>query len=94
VRPAGLLDRDGTIAEEVGYLNQVSRLRLLPGVAAAIRTLNEAELPVIVVTKQSGVGRGYFPELVVKGKLAWHAQKWPKQPELVAENLGQRRGGS
>jgi D-glycero-D-manno-heptose 1,7-bisphosphate phosphatase len=165
------LDRDGTIAEEVGYLNHVSRFRLLPGVAAAIRTLNEAELPVIVVTNQSGVGRGYFPESVVKevhdrmregllaagarldgvyycphvsadgcecrkpktgmfeqaarelrldlkrsfavgdrygdieaahragarsvlvrtgygeGELAWHAKKWPKQPEFVAENL-------
>jgi D-glycero-D-manno-heptose 1,7-bisphosphate phosphatase len=170
-RPAVFLDRDGTIAEEVGYLNHVSRFRLLPAVAAAIRTLNEAELPVIVVTNQSGVGRGYFPESVVKevhdrmreellaegarldgvyycphvsadgcecrkpktgmfeqaarelrvdlkrsfvvgdrygdieaanragarsvlvrtgygeGELAWHAQRWPKQPEFVAENL-------
>ena len=170
-RPAVFLDRDGTIAEEVGYLNHVSRFHLLPGVAAAIRTLNEAELPVIVVTNQSGVGRGYFPESVVKevhhrmreallaegaqldgvyycphvsadgcecrkpktgmfeqavrelrldlkrsfvvgdrygdieaahragarsvlvrtgygeGELAWHAKKWSKQPEFVAENL-------
>ena len=170
-RPAVFLDRDGTIAEEVGYLNHVSRFRLLPGVAAAIRTLNDAQLPVIVVTNQSGVGRGYFPEAVVKevhdrmreallaagarldgvyycphvsadececrkpktgmfeqaarelrldlkrsfvvgdrygdieaahragarsvlvrtgygeGELAWHAKKWPKQPEFVAENL-------
>ena len=171
VRPAVFLDRDGTIAEEVGYLNQVSRFRLLPGVAAAIRMLNEAELPVIVATNQSGVGRGYFPESLVKevhdlmrglllsegarldgvyycphvsadgcecrkpktgmfeqaarelridlknsfmvgdrygdieaanrvgahsvlvrtgygeGELAWHAEKWPKQPEFVAGNL-------
>jgi D-glycero-D-manno-heptose 1,7-bisphosphate phosphatase len=59
------LDRDGTIAEEVGYLNHVSRFRLLEGVTGAIRRLNEAMLPVIVVTNQSGVGRGYFPESVV-----------------------------
>ena len=58
--PAVFLDRDGTIAEEVGYLNHVSRFRLLPGVAAAIRQLNEAELPVIVVTNQSGVGPWIF----------------------------------
>ena len=165
------LDRDGTIAEEMGYLNHVSRFRLLSGAAAAIRRLNDAQLPVIVVTNQSGVGRGYFPESVVsevhdrmraellaegarldgvyycphltaagcacrkpntgmldraarelhldlkrsfvvgdrygdievanrtgarsvmvrtgygEGELAWHAQKWPKQPDFVADDL-------
>jgi len=60
------LDRDGTVSEEVGYLNHISRFRLLSGVAAAIRKLNQASLPVIVVTNQSGVGRGYFPEQLVR----------------------------
>jgi D-glycero-D-manno-heptose 1,7-bisphosphate phosphatase len=64
-RPAVFLDRDGTIAEEVGYLNHASRFRMIPFVAGAIRRLNEAGLPVVVVTNQSGVGRGYFPESVV-----------------------------
>jgi D-glycero-D-manno-heptose 1,7-bisphosphate phosphatase len=64
-RPAVFLDRDGTIAEEVGYLKRASRFRMFPFVAAAIRRLNEVRLPVIVVTNQSGVGRGYFPELLV-----------------------------
>ena len=50
----------------MGYLNHLSRFRLLPGAAAAIRRLNEASLPVIVVTNQSGVGRGYFPEQLVR----------------------------
>jgi D-glycero-D-manno-heptose 1,7-bisphosphate phosphatase len=59
------LDRDGTILDELGYLNHVSRFRMLPGVAAAIARLNEAGYPVIVVSNQSGVGRGYFPESVV-----------------------------
>jgi D-glycero-D-manno-heptose 1,7-bisphosphate phosphatase len=60
------LDRDGTISEEVGYLNHISRFRMLSGVAAAIRKLNDARLPVVVVTNQSGVGRGYFPESLVQ----------------------------
>jgi D-glycero-D-manno-heptose 1,7-bisphosphate phosphatase len=64
-RPAVFLDRDGTIAEEVGYLNHASRFRMFPFVAGAIRRLNEAGLSVVVVTNQSGVGRGYFPEAVV-----------------------------
>ena len=59
------LDRDGTIAEEVGYLNHASRFRMFPFAAAAIRRLNSAGLPVVVVTNQSGVGRGYFPESLV-----------------------------
>jgi len=65
LRPAVFLDRDGTIAEEMGYLNHVTRFRMFPFVSAAIRRLNEADLPVIVVTNQSGVGRGYFPESLV-----------------------------
>jgi D-glycero-D-manno-heptose 1,7-bisphosphate phosphatase len=66
LRPAVFLDRDGTVTEEVGYLNHISRYRLLPGVGAAIRRLNEAHLATVVVTNQSGVGRGYFPEEVVR----------------------------
>ena len=65
LRPAVFLDRDGTIAEEVGYLNHASRFRMFPFVAGAIHRLNDAGLPVIVVTNQSGVGRGYFPESLV-----------------------------
>jgi D-glycero-D-manno-heptose 1,7-bisphosphate phosphatase len=65
LRPAVFLDRDGTIAEEVGYLNHVSRFRMFPFVAAAIRRLNEAKYPAIVITNQSGVGRGYFPDSLI-----------------------------
>jgi D-glycero-D-manno-heptose 1,7-bisphosphate phosphatase len=171
LRPAVFLDRDGTIAEEVGYLNHASRFRMFPFAAKAIRQLNEAGLLAIVVTNQSGVGRGYFPDSLVhtvhermtqelseqgarldaiyycthvssdacdcrkpktgmleraarehaldlkrsfvvgdrhgdivlaenagarsvlvrsgygEGELAWHAPKWPKQPDFVAETL-------
>jgi D-glycero-D-manno-heptose 1,7-bisphosphate phosphatase len=65
LRPAVFLDRDGTICEEVGYLNHISRLMIYPYAAAAIRRLNEIGLPVIVVTNQSGVARGLFPESLV-----------------------------
>jgi len=65
LRRAVFLDRDGTITEEVGYLNHISRYRLLDAVAAAIRRLNEAQIPVVVATNQSGVARGYFPASLV-----------------------------
>lgn len=59
---AVFLDRDGVINEEVEYLDAPERLVLVPGAARAIRRLNEAGVPVVVVTNQAGVGRGYFPE--------------------------------
>jgi D-glycero-D-manno-heptose 1,7-bisphosphate phosphatase len=65
LRPAVFLDRDGTISEEMGYVNHASRFRMFPFAAAAIQSLQAAGWPVIVVTNQSGVGRGYFPESVV-----------------------------
>lgn len=65
-RPAVFLDRDGTVCEEVGYVNHLDRVRLYPWTAEAIRRLNDAGLPVVIVTNQSGVGRGYFSESLVR----------------------------
>lgn len=64
-RKAVFLDRDGTINEQVGYVNHESRFYLLDGVTKAINQLNKLNIPVIVVTNQAGAARGYFPvELV------------------------------
>ena len=65
LRRAVFLDRDGTICEEMGYLNHVSRLVIFPFAGAAIRKLNQAGVPVVVVTNQSGVARRFFPESLV-----------------------------
>ncbi len=62
MRRAVFLDRDGTICGEVGYLDSIDLLKILPGVPAAIRRLNDSGLKVIVITNQSGVARGYFTE--------------------------------
>jgi len=64
-RPAVFIDRDGTLTEEVGYVNHPSRLRLLPRSAEAIRRLNRTDVAAVVVTNQAGVARGYFPESVL-----------------------------
>jgi len=66
LRRAVFLDRDGTICEEVGYMNHLSRLHIYPFVPAAIRRLNDAGFPVVVVTNQSGAGRGFFPESLIR----------------------------
>jgi D-glycero-D-manno-heptose 1,7-bisphosphate phosphatase len=59
-RPAVFLDRDGTLVVDRHYLGDPAGVELLPGAAAAVRRLNRAGLPVLLVTNQSGIGRGYF----------------------------------
>lgn len=61
-RRAVFLDRDGTINEEVNYLARAEDVRLIPGSARAIARLNAAGVPVVVVSNQSGLARGYFDE--------------------------------
>jgi D-glycero-D-manno-heptose 1,7-bisphosphate phosphatase len=69
-RPAAFIDRDGTLTEEVGYVNHPGRLRLLPRSAEAIRRLNAAGVAAVVVTNQAGVARGYFSEEVLQATTA------------------------
>jgi len=61
-RRFAILDRDGTINEEVGYVLHPAEMRLIPGAAAAIHRLRELGLGVVVVTNQSPVGRGLLTE--------------------------------
>jgi D-glycero-D-manno-heptose 1,7-bisphosphate phosphatase len=60
LRPAVFLDRDGTLVVEVGYLADPAALHLLPGVPAALRSLRAAGFALVVISNQSGVGRGLF----------------------------------
>jgi D-glycero-D-manno-heptose 1,7-bisphosphate phosphatase len=55
---AVFLDRDGTVNEEVGYVNHLERFTLLPRVGEAIRLLNQNGFKAVVITNQSGVARG------------------------------------
>jgi D-glycero-D-manno-heptose 1,7-bisphosphate phosphatase len=61
-QPTVFIDRDGTISEEVGYVNHPSRFQLYDYSSAAIRLLNTNGWLSIVVTNQAGVARGYFSE--------------------------------
>lgn len=63
---AVFLDRDGTINEEVGYLDSLDKLHIFPGAFDAVRMINEAGMKVVVVTNQSGVARGLFDEPFVE----------------------------
>jgi len=61
-RPTVFLDRDGTFLDDPGYLGDPEGIRFLPGAVEAMRELIEGGFRLIVVTNQSGIGRGYFSE--------------------------------
>jgi D-glycero-D-manno-heptose 1,7-bisphosphate phosphatase len=65
-RPAVFLDRDGTLIEDVAYLDQLDRVVFYPWTVDAVRALNHAGLAVVVVTNQSGIARGFFDEPFVE----------------------------
>jgi len=61
-RRAVFIDRDGTLNEDVGYPGRPDQIRIFEASYEAVRRLNRAGFAVVVVTNQSGVGRGYFSE--------------------------------
>lgn len=60
--PAAFLDRDGTVIIDKHFLSDPDKLELIPGAAAALRRLQDAGYRLIIVTNQSGIGRGHFGE--------------------------------
>ena len=65
------LDRDGTVTEEVGYVNDPNRLTLLPRAGKAIKLINQSPFKAILTTNQAGVARGYFSESMVLKVNRW-----------------------
>ena len=57
---AVFLDRDGTLIVEKNYLHQPEEVEIFPGVGAALKRLADAGFKLIIVTNQSGIGRGYY----------------------------------
>ncbi|MDP2855301.1 MAG: HAD family hydrolase [Smithellaceae bacterium] len=60
------LDRDGTINDEVGYLDHEKKLQIIPAAFEAIRLINESGMKAVVITNQAGVARGFFTEAFVR----------------------------
>ncbi len=71
-RPALFLDRDGVINEDVNYLHDPDKLVLIEGSADVIATMNQHDIPVVIISNQAGIGRGLFAEtdfLAVQARL-------------------------
>lgn len=60
------LDRDGTINDEVGYLDSVDKLRIIPAAFEAVRLINESGMKAVVITNQAGIAKGLFTEAFVR----------------------------
>jgi D-glycero-D-manno-heptose 1,7-bisphosphate phosphatase len=65
-RPAVFLDRDGTLIEERGFLDDPGGVEILPTVVDALRLLHRRGFATVVVSNQSGVARGYFDDEAVR----------------------------
>ena len=61
MKRAVFLDRDGVLNIEVGYIHKVEDLNLIPGIAQAVRRLNDQQIFCCLVSNQSGPARGYYP---------------------------------
>ena len=59
-RPALFLDRDGVLLDEVNYLHKINDMHFIPGAATIVRAANKQGIPVIIISNQAGVGRGYY----------------------------------
>ena len=73
------MDRDGTVSEEIGYMYHAGLYQPFPWAGPAIRKINESGMKAVLITNQSGIGRGYFNEgtvcdvhAILKAELARH----------------------
>ena len=60
MKRAVFLDRDGTLIAEKNYLHRPEEVEIFPGAGAALKKLSEAGFKLVIITNQSGIGRGYF----------------------------------
>ena len=102
---AVFMDRDGTVSEEIGYMYHTGLYKPFPWTGPAIRKINESGMKAVLVTNQSGVERGYFPESLVhdvhdilNAELARHGARLdaiyfcPHQPETGCDCRKPRPG--
>jgi D-glycero-D-manno-heptose 1,7-bisphosphate phosphatase len=97
-KPALLLDRDGVLNEDVGYVCTAERFVWIRGAVEAIHAANDAGLLVLVLTNQSGIARGHYSEEQFRGFTAWidvqlrdrgaHVDGWYHCPHHPVDGIG------
>lgn len=84
--PAVFLDRDGTLIEEVNYLDSLDQFQLYPWTVEALQLLARAGFKLVVITNQAGVARGYFDEPFVR-MTHDHLQRLLEQEGVVLDGI-------
>lgn len=79
------LDRDGTINVEKHYLYKIEDFEFLPGVVDALKTLQKAGYLIIIITNQSGIGRGYYTEADFQKLNDWMIFTLKQQGVMIAD---------
>jgi len=69
--PALFLDRDGVINVDHGYVHRAEDTQFVSGIFDLVRAANERQWPVVVVTNQAGIGRGFYTEEIFHGYMQW-----------------------
>jgi len=84
-RSALFLDRDGVINVDRGYIHQLDQFEFVPGIFELARFwTNEMRRPIVVVTNQSGIGRGYFDEFTHKDLTRWMCDRFEAEHTAIA----------
>lgn len=79
------LDRDGTINVEKNYLFKIEDFELLPGVVEALKKFQQAGFLLIIITNQSGIGRGYYTEADFQNLNSWMIDMLKKQGVFITD---------
>jgi|LauGreSuBDMM15SN_2_FD.fasta_scaffold119030_2 D-glycero-D-manno-heptose 1,7-bisphosphate phosphatase len=77
-KPALFLDRDGVVNKNIGYVSKISNFEFFPEIMEICTLAQNAGLPIVVVTNQSGIGRGYFTEEDFSLLTKWMIEKFKK----------------
>ena len=98
---AVFLDRDGTINYDKGYVHEISNFEFIPGAIDSLKDLSKTDYKIIVITDQSGIGRGYYSQQEFDNLNVWMLEKLKKEgvridrvyycPHIDKDNCGCRK---
>jgi histidinol phosphatase-like enzyme len=82
------LDRDGVINVDRGYIHRSDQFEFVPGIFELARFwTNELQRPIVVVTNQSGIGRGYFDENTYADLTRWMCDRFEAERTAITRSI-------